>query len=138
MARFLFLLLGVFPSLLFSQATLSVNVLSNMSFPVQVQGVAATLVLGPNDPGAASFSITGEPNRLLKCSIKNKKTNMTTTGGSGKKYKITVDNFLIQGCSYIDPSGVLNNVSIGARAQIEADNVEGDYSGTAIFVVVYN
>lgn len=135
MYRFFFFLLFALPSLLFSQATIGINVLSNMSFPVQIEGVAATVVLGPNDPGAALFSITGEPGRVLKCSVTPNKINITA---ADVKKKIPVDSFLVQGCTYIDPTGVLNNVSIGARVQINSDNLEGDYSGTANFRVVYN
>jgi hypothetical protein len=133
-----YLLLCFLPSLLFAQAALSVNLISNMIFPVQVQGIAATVVLAPNDPGAASFSITGEPNRVLSCSVISNNVKITTPGGGGAKYRIRVDSFLIQGCTHLDPTGVLHGVSVGARARIKKNNEEGEYSGINKFLVVYN
>jgi hypothetical protein len=134
----LYLLLCFLPSLLFAQVAISVNLISNMVFPVQVQGIATNVVIAPNDPGAASFSITGEPNRVLSCSVTNNNVNITTPGGGGAKYRIRVDSFLIQGCTHFDPTGVLHGVSVGAKATIRKNNVEGEYSGTNTFRVVYN
>ncbi len=135
---FLSLVLSLFSFSLMGQTPIGVNRLSDLVFPVQVQGFAVTSVVAPNTPGAALFSISGQPNQTLKCKTVSKNVKMMTSGGSSKPYKIRVKAFLIDGCTQIGPTGFLNNVSIGATAQIKANNVEGDYSATNILRVVYH
>ena len=135
---FLSLAFSLFSSSLVGQTPIGVNRLSDLVFPVQVQGFAVTSVVAPNTPGAALFSISGQPNQTLKCKTVSNNVNMMTSGGSSNPYKIRVNAFLINGCTQIGPTGFLNNVSIGATAQITVSNVEGDYNATNTLRVVYH
>jgi len=132
-----FLFFSLFSVSSFAQPV-GVTVLSDMYFPDQVQGVAVNVILQPTDPGAATFSISGRPNRLITCSVLNSSVNITTPGGSGAQYRIRVRNFVINGCTRIGPTGVLNGVSIGARAIVNSNDEEGDYSGVNTLRVLYN
>ncbi len=123
---------------------LTVTEVNSLRFPEQEAGTAQALPVLPTEAGAAQFNITGEPQRGIVVNIVETSIEMITDGGGSTAKSITVDSFDFDGVNPIDGSGTLdvngnlNNVRVGGTAHIEAEDVSGDYVGTATFRVIYS
>jgi hypothetical protein len=133
--KILFILIVSFSGTLFAQ---NVTKLSDLVFPVQIWGLASNPIVNVSDAGAATFSATGTAGRTARITVRQATIYMTN-GGGGANNKITISNFQVNnGTPVFDPLGNLNNIRVGARAQITNKKNEGDYSGTATLRLVYN
>lgn len=116
---------------------------TNMQFPEQIAGTAQQLVITPDANGAAQFVTTGEPLRSFTASIVESSIIMTAGSGDTSALQITVDNFTFggsvdaSGAGTLSQDGVLGNIRVGARANIEANDQSGNYVGVATFRIVY-
>ncbi|MFH1223991.1 MAG: DUF4402 domain-containing protein [Pseudomonadota bacterium] len=109
-----------------------------MVFPVQIWGMNANVILGPNDAGAAVFSAKGDPNRNAKTTIKEAGIIMTTGTGITPGERIKVQGFLVLAPTAFNALGQMTNIRVGATAIVSQNNVEGDYLGSATVRIVYN
>ncbi len=134
--KFMFILVFVYSTSLYSQ---TVTLVKNMDFGIKTQGVAATVVVAPTSSGAAVFNASGMTvNKTATCKITTTSVTLSN-GGSGATNQITVNAFTINGCTTKVPaSGQILNIGVGATATIAANDLEGDYSGTAIFRITTN
>ena len=100
---------------------------------------AQTVTVSPGDSGAATFDIAGEPNGTVTVSVAESSVNLAGPGTN-----IVVDTFTVDGtnCSggagTLDGSGNLTTCSVGATANVNANQTTGSYSGTATLQVIYN
>ncbi len=101
-----------------------------------VAGFAATLVIAPTDAGAAVFSASGDPNTPVIASIVEGSIVLTTGSGSGAGRQIVLDSWTFggslaaDGTAVLDAQGKLSNMRVGATANIESDDIGGDYSAS--------
>ncbi len=112
--------------------------ITDLIFPVQVQGVGATVTVGVNDAGAATFTATGTAGRSATIKLTSKTVTITTPPNTNNNYRITVNNFVINNTSPVfNALGQITNIRVGARATIVAADVEGEYSGTNTLRLTY-
>jgi len=110
---------------------------SDLVFPVQIWGLASNPIVAVNDAGAATFSATGTAGRSAYVRVTNTTVNITN-GGGGVNNRITIGSFQVNNMYPVfNSSGQINNIRVGARAQITATKNEGDYSGTATLRLTY-
>ncbi|MBL4865119.1 MAG: DUF4402 domain-containing protein [Pseudomonadales bacterium] len=124
-------------------SVLSITEQQPLQFVDAIAGKNTTIVTRPADVNAAVFSVTGIPGAAVTAGIVEKRIVMTTGDGSTAAQKIVVKGFKKggslnkRGRAEIGANGTLNNMRIGARTNVNANNVAGDYAGTATFRVVY-
>lgn len=122
---------------------IAVTEVAALRFPEQIAGTAAAVVVAPADSGAAQFNSTGDASRNIVASVVETSIEMVTGDGVGSAKRITVDNFTTggavaaDGSGAFDGTGALNNIRVGGTANMEADDIAGDYVGTATFRLVY-
>jgi hypothetical protein len=118
---------------LFKPITITNN--KNLIFPTTTLiGANVSLVVGPDDAGAADFSIFGGKNRSVIRTVIESSVRLTASGSAGG---ITVDRFTVAGPTAFDASGKANGLKVGATARILADSTDGDYAGVGTFRVIY-
>lgn len=114
-----------------------------LSFADTVSGVNSTVVTAAADGAAATFTATGEPSRAVTGSVVEASIDMITNVGATAQEVIVVDTFTTggdldgTGSGTFNASGALNNLQIGATANVSSDDIPGDYQGTATFRLVY-
>ncbi|MBF0351817.1 MAG: DUF4402 domain-containing protein [SAR324 cluster bacterium] len=121
-------------------AALAISETSALTFP-QTEASTSTqqVAIGPNDSGAASFNITGEPNAGVTASIVEPSLEMTVG-----QTTITINTFTFggalasNGSVSLNGSGSATGAKVGATANIPANPESGQYSGALTFRVVYN
>ncbi len=122
---------------------ITITEVASLRFPEQIAGSAATVLVRPEDSGAAVFDATGEADRAVTASVLEASIEMITDDGIGAQKRITVDQFAMGGSvdplggGAFDAAGTLNNIRVGGTANVNADNIPGDYVGTATFRLVY-
>ncbi len=115
-----------------------------LSFADTISGQTTNVTTAAADASAALFTATGEANRAVTGSIVESSINMTTGAGVTTPEQIVVDTFSTggdmdgAGSATFDATGNLNDLRIGGVAHVEAEDVAGQYTGTATFRVVYN
>ncbi len=123
---------------------ITITEVASLRFPQQVAGTAQTVVVAPADSGAAQFSATGEALAGATATIAEASIEMTTGDGVGSTKRITVDSFTLGGNLAVDGTvafaadGTISNMRVGGSAVIEADDIAGDYTGTATFELNYS
>lgn len=122
---------------------LVVTSVQDLSFAPQTAGSAVDVVTAPGDSTAAIFSATGEPSANAQASILESSIDMTTGAGASAGEVISVDtwtyggNLAGDGSVSFDGNGDIADMRVGATAHVKAENVSGDYTGTATFRLVY-
>lgn len=118
-----------------------------ISFPTVTSGKAATVTISPTDTGAAVFSVTGRPMENITASIAEERVVLFSGYGRTPARQIVVEGFTLggdidaassTGSARIGQRGTLDDMRLGATAQIEAKNQPGVYSGSSTFRVVYH
>ncbi len=112
-----------------------------LDFGETVAGSASTLVVAAADANAAVFTASGEAAETASVQIVEANITLTTDDGSDTTKQITVDNFSLGGDvsgGSMTFSGGADDIRVGATANVEAEDIAGDYSGTATLQVVYN
>jgi hypothetical protein len=122
---------------------ITLTTVQDLSFAPQPVGEAVDVLTTAADSRAAVFSATGEANAVAQTSVVEPSIEMVTGAGSASGERITVDTFTYggslatDGSTAFDGSGEINNMRVGATAHVEADDVQGDFVGTATFRLVY-
>jgi len=122
---------------------ITLNTVQDLSFAPQAVGENIDVVTGAEDTRAAVFSATGEANAAAQASVVESSIEMVTGAGATTGERITVDTFTYggslasDGSTAFDAAGELNNMRVGGTAHVEADDVQGDFVGTATFRLVY-
>lgn len=124
-------------------APITLSSVQDLSFAPQLAGSNEAVVTAAGDSSAAVFSATGEANSPAQASVVESSIEMTTGAGSSASERITVDSFTYggslagDGSTAFDASGNIDDMRIGATANVEADDISGDYAGSATFRLVY-
>jgi len=109
------------------------------------EGGNVNMVIAATDPTAAVFSATGQANKYATASVVQSSITLLRSGGTGGNSpdEITVDTFTLGGTgisgSTVDfgAGGSASDMRVGATAHVLAEDVAGDYSGTATFSLLY-
>lgn len=117
-----------------------------LDFGEAIAGTNQTLTVGAADGSAAVFSAQGDSSKTATASVVETSITMTTGDGVGTTKQIVVDNFTLGGggisgadqVDFIAGSGNVSDIRVGGTANVEADDIAGDYAGTATFRVIYN
>lgn len=114
-----------------------------LSFVETVAGTAQDVITAPSDGIAAQFTATGELLRAVTGSVVESSVVITTGDGADSTKQMTIQDFtlggdLVGGTANFDASGDLSDLRVGATAKVEADDIPGDYAGSATFRLVYN
>ena len=116
------------------RSPISITVIQELLFPdVVLSGTDFNLIVQSTDVNAASFISSGGKNRTITTSIVPPTIYLTAPGILGS---IKVDSFTVFGPSAFDSVGNAS-FKVGATASILASSEDADYSGFAIFRVVY-
>ncbi|MGK5095039.1 DUF4402 domain-containing protein [Deltaproteobacteria bacterium TL4] len=129
---------------------IEISKVSDLYFnPVEAESDMRTIVILPNDSGAAVFDAKGEPNEMVRVSVLHPAfmdlLDNYSHSHQGEK-KIHVNDFtyggslnerLQGGTGVFDIRGALNNMRIGATAKLPPHLVPGDYLGYLTLRVVY-
>lgn len=126
-------------------AVIAITEVQALSFPDTLDGVTVDVVVLPTDGSAAIFNITGTANVAVTASVVEASITIVNTVGNPNiaRNKITVTNWsyggavAADGTAFMDANGELNNVRVGATAQMSANDNAGSYVGTATFRFVY-
>lgn len=122
---------------------ITLNTVQDLSFAPQPVGNAVDVVTAAEDTRAAVFSATGEANAAAQTTVVEPSIEMVTGAGSTPGERITVDTWTYggslgaDGSTAFDAAGEINNMRVGATAHVEANDVQGDFVGTATFRLVY-
>jgi len=120
-------------------AAITVQLVKNLDFGYQILGLAKSVIVAPTDSGAASFNASGlTVGRTTTCTVTQSSITMSN-GGSGATNQITVNAFRLSGCTTpVPPGGQILGIGVGATAVISANDLAGDYTGTATFRITTN
>jgi hypothetical protein len=116
---------------------ISITTNSNLDFGSAPQGDAAKAVAA-SDASAASFTVSGDPNRAYTITIPRSVT-MATDGGGAANKEIAVSDFVSSpsGTGTIGAGGT-QSLKVGAtRAALASDQTAGSYTGAFTVSVVY-
>lgn len=114
---------------------ISITKVQDLAFPdTTLTGSAFNVSVLPADSGAATFSATGGNSRSITRSVVESSINMSATGVTGN---IAVDTFALSGPTAFDSSGNATGLKVGATAHVLATSLDGNYSGSATYRVVY-
>ena len=109
-------------------------------FPDTPRG-AANIVVLTTDAGAADFSATGQASTGFTKSIADPggAITMLRSGGTpgNTPDEIVVDTFVLAGPVAFDATGNATGLKVGATAHVLAEDLAGDYLGTATFRMIY-
>ncbi|MDF1654627.1 MAG: DUF4402 domain-containing protein [Coxiellaceae bacterium] len=114
--------------------------LRSLRFGSFVAGGALQLVIRPQDEGAALFELKGEPNARFQLHIVG---NQLQVNNQATHNQIKISNFhfggnvSIDGKGRFDSRGQLNNVRLGAVAQLTRQAKSGQYNGKSIVRITY-
>ena len=125
---------------------ISITEVQALDFGEAISGTNQTLTVGAADGSAAVFSAQGDSSKTATASVVETSITMTTGDGVGTTKQIVVDNFTLGGngitgadqVDFIAGSGNVSDIRVGGTANVEADDIAGDYAGTATFRVIYN
>lgn len=103
------------------------------------------VVTAPSDVRAAIFSASGSPDEVVVASVEQSSIVMRLNGtGTVPSEMIAVDTFTLGGSldgtsgeGTFDAAGELKNMRVGGTAHVQADDIAGDYVGTATFRLTY-
>ena len=109
------------------------------------EGGNVDMTVAAADATAAVFSATGQANKFATASVVQSSITLLRSGGTGGNSpdEITVDTFTLGGTgisgSTVDfgAGGSVSDMRVGATAHVLAEDVAGDYSGTATFSLLY-
>ena len=128
---------------LFKLEAQTITVISDLQFPATESAAGSqSIVVQPNDGGAAVFDAVGTANQTVDVIIAEKSIQITTSSGT----KLRVDSFTYGGSltpsgigatGTFDASGNLNNMRVGASASVKNNQISGTYSGTLTLKVTY-
>ena len=120
---------------------ISISETQSLDFGETVSGSASTIVVAAADANAAVFTATGDASETASVQIVESSITMTTGDGSGTTKQITVDGFSLGGDvsgGAITFTGGADDIRVGATANVEAEDIAGNYAGSATLQVVYN
>jgi hypothetical protein len=125
-------------------APIVVSESSPLTFPnAVVSGQNEVITTAPSSSIAAQFTATGEASALVTAGVVESQITMITGDGQSPDEQIIVDNFTrggdmdVNGNATFSSAGQLNNLRVGASANIQAEDGPGNYSGSATFRMVY-
>ncbi len=115
----------------------------SLSFADMLAGQASTIKVEPADASAAIFKAMGVPNSDFVAKVVENKIELKTADGNGETKNVTVNGFKTGGS--IGPSGKgkfsnlggANNLRIGATVHVSANDIPGQYLGSATFRINY-
>ena len=118
----------------------------SLDFGQAIVGTNQTLTVGALDGSAAVFSALGDSSKTATASVLENSITMTTGDGGDATKQIVVDNFTLGGTGitgadqvdFIAGSGNVSDIRVGGTANVEANDIAGNYAGTATFRVIYN
>jgi hypothetical protein len=114
---------------------ITITKVQDLLFPdATITGSPINLVVNTGDSGAATFNAQGGNSRSITRSVVESSINMSAPGVAGN---IAVDTWVLSGPTAFDGSGNANGIKVGATAHILAGSLDGNYTGTATFRVVY-
>ncbi|OUS04021.1 hypothetical protein A9Q81_06285 [Gammaproteobacteria bacterium 42_54_T18] len=136
-------LLLTYPPMFTLDAT-TITEIQGLSFITGLVGFTQELTTSPTDNKAATFEASGDPWGVVTITVIDSSITLyTQTGSKGKKRRITVNNFTTGGTldnsghAVFDQNGYLDNIRVGATANIGAGTQAGDYSGSTTLRLVY-
>lgn len=141
-SRVFILIFAVFVGQSSFAVAIAVSAISELNFGTAAQGDPLKTVPPGTSENAenASYRVTGDPNRAFTITLPAN-GNMTTTGGTGANYRISVTAFVSFPAA--GANGLLNGsgqqmVYLGAtRAAIRVTQIVGTYTRTIRLTVVY-
>lgn len=128
---------------------LSVVKTADLEFPDQLAGVANAVTLTPEDTGHAAFEATGTAGEEAVGTFSNDTTTLSCLAGQGActavSPNVVVSGFTCGGtekvaasvCDYQFNTDQKANIQVGATETTVANNVEGNYTGSNTFNIVY-
>ncbi len=115
-------------------------VVHGLNFGSYVAGGVLQAVVKPSAEGAAVFNLRGEANARFQLLIVGNQIQVTNQTDHGQ---ITINHFRFggnvspEGKGRFDPRGEVNNVRIGAVAQLNRQAKPGKYNGKSIVRITY-
>ena len=121
-----------------------ITTLQNLRFDSAIAGFPQAITTHPLDDNAAIFEATGQRWGVVTISVKEKSTKMTLRKRHKKKRgKILINHFTTGGSLNRNGRGVFNrfgymdNIRVGATANIKKNSKPGAYHGRATLRLVY-
>lgn len=117
---------------------------AELEFPILPAGQKTVFERDPEDEAALIFSARGTANTIVTGAIIESAVVLHTDPGEVNSDSISIGNFTTggdfsdSGRATFDKNGELNNLRIGATANIEANDKAGAYTATATFRLTYN
>lgn len=126
------------------QTPTTISTINNLGFEPGIAGMSQILVTLPSDFRAAVFEASGEPWGVVTISVVEASIFMLNVDTANKADKIRVDQFQTggsldpQGRGVLNQYGVLDDIRVGANAEVTSKEQAGSYRGTATLRLVYN
>jgi len=127
---------------------IAITEVRQLDFVDTIAGADNTVVTAPADPIAAVFNSTGDSSKTATASVVEGSVTMLRTGGTpgNTPDEFTVDSFALGGAGitggnqvdYAASGGSVNDIRVGGTANILAEDLAGNYTGTATLRIVYN
>ncbi|MDF1797419.1 MAG: hypothetical protein P1U63_12865 [Coxiellaceae bacterium] len=117
-----------------------ITVLKGLNFGAYVAGGALQAVVTPSDEGAALFEMHGEANARFQLQVVGNQIQLRNQYSNAP---IKISNFRfggnvsVDGKGRLDRFGRLNNVRLGAIAQLTRQAKPGQYNGKSIVRITY-
>lgn len=122
---------------------ITLSTVQDLTFAPQVAGTTVDVVTAAGDTNAAIFSATGALDAVALGSVVEPTIDMSTGAGASTAETIVVDTWsyggslAVDGSTVFDGTGNIADMRVGATAHVEAEDVAGDYVGSATFRLVY-
>ncbi len=117
-------------SQLASAAPLHLTKIRDLDFSTAIPGSAAKTVVASDYPGAAEFSVSGEPNQVVTVTVPTENVVISTNGGGSANTEIDVGAFKSSAVEIVLNGSGYGSFSIGAtRAAISYSQNSGSYVG---------
>ncbi len=124
-------------------APMSIVEVKGLGFEAALANQNVSIVTAATDTKAATFTARGTALWEVQGSVVESSIDMTTGDGSDATKTITVSSFTYagdmdaSGVATFNGSGELSNLRVGATAEINSNDIAGDYSGEATFRLTY-
>ncbi|HAT8518463.1 DUF4402 domain-containing protein [Vibrio sp. 2092] len=124
-------------------APIDLTEVKGLDFEPTLANQNVNVVTAPTSVDAAVFTARGTANWEVKGQVVESSIVMTTGDGSDDAKKITVDTFTYGGSmdasgnAQFSSSGDLSNLRVGGTAHVQANDIAGEYRGTATFRLTY-
>lgn len=126
------------------QPPTTIITVNNLGFEPGIAGISQILVTQPSDFRAAVFEASGEAWGVVTITVVESNIFMTNIDTSSNADKIRVDQFQTGGNldalgrGVFDQYGTLDDIRVGATAEVTSKLSAGDYRGSATLRLVYN